>query len=417
MIKQLFLVVLGLASFSSTVNHDQSSLSKPSQKVQHSFLFISDLHVISGDDNYASPGEDVSMPLFNQFISKTTAVLKSTPALDFILCTGDLPAHTGPAGPINPGYIPGHDSDLVTGLRGLLQIANSQPNIPLFYLPGNNDSESGDYYPFSNSNGSPFRLLNEKNNPFPALNVNRFAKQVPCLVDFGDTAFCYYSARPVKGLRLIAMNTVLYTTGFLSYAGKNATVAGDKQMNWLSAELADAKAKLEKVYIAMHVPPRYIDYKTYRAESYGWTKKMRPGNGMNSYIDWFYSLTGQYKDDCIEAVLYGHTHMDELYLLKQNGTNQNMGVAVSCPGISHNHGNNSGFKTVQYDSASKSLLDFTTYYTNPVSGEKNWGTRSYSFSNIFGSDPLNQTIFEKLSGMPDQAIAAAVKNIYKVNPR
>ena len=91
-----------------------------------------------------------------------------------------------------------------------------------------------------------------------------------------------------------------------------------------------------------------------------------------------------------------------------------MGVAISCPGVCYAHGNNSGFKTVTYDSASKSVLDFTTYFTDR---KQNWGTNSYSFSSQFTSDPTKQTIFEHLSAMSDAEIAAAVKKIYKVNAK
>jgi hypothetical protein len=110
------------------------------------------------------------------------------------------------------------------------------------------------------------------------------------------------------------------------------------------------------------------------------------------------------------------THMDELYLLQEKS--KKLGVAISCPGLACNNGNNPGFKTVSFDSASKSLLDFTTYYTNQGADETgNWGTKSYTFSSTFGSDPSKQTIFERLSVMTDPDIAKAIKKIYKVNPR
>ncbi len=412
MFKKNLLGLAVLASLGTAVYSGYKYLNIPAPKVQHNFLLISDMHVISPYNTKSSYG-DVPMALFNQFISKTDSVLNHTASLDFILYTGDLPAHAG-LGPISPVNIPGHDSDLTTALRGLQMLAANHPDIPLFYLPGNNDSEKGDYFPFGTSKSSAFKLVNDIKNPFPALNVNRGAKKIPCLIDMGDTALCYYSAYPAEGLRLIALNTVVYTGEFCRWV-KGANDIAEKEMQWLNAQLEDAKNKNEKVYIAMHVPPRYIDYHTYMPDSYGWTNKITPKKkGMKSYDQWFFSLHSQYKDNCIEAVFYGHTHMDELYLLQESS--KKLGVAISCPGICYAHGNNSGFKTVTFDSASKSPLDFTTYYTNPT-GVGNWGTKSYTFSSTFGSDPLKQTIFERLSVMTDPEIAKAVKNIYKVNPR
>jgi sphingomyelin phosphodiesterase acid-like 3 len=281
-------------TYLSTEKPDVQFISTANTKVQRNLLLISDMHVIS-------------MTLFNSYISKTDAVLNHTASLDFIIYSGDLPAHAG-LGPISRRNIQGHDSDLVTALRGLQKLANNHPGIPLFYLPGNNDSEMGDYYPFGDNNNSAFRLVNDSKNPFPALNVNHESKKIPCLIDVGDTALCYYSAYPVEGLRLIALNTVVYTGEFCRQV-KSANDIAEKEMQWLNAQLEDAKNKNEKVYIAMHMPPRYINYYTYMPDSYGWTNKIIPGKkGMKSYDQWFFSLVSQYKANCIEAVFYGHTH-------------------------------------------------------------------------------------------------------------
>jgi 3',5'-cyclic AMP phosphodiesterase CpdA len=407
MFKKIFYAILALGAVAAVSN---THINTPATtKTTRNFMLISDMHVMSPENIQHDTG-DAPMALFEQFISKTDSVLNHTAAMDFIIYTGDLPAHTG-LGPIDPASIAAHDSDLVTALRGLQKLAKNHPGIPLFYLPGNNDAETGDYRPFSNAGSSAFQLAKDATNPFPALNINRASNQPPCLADKGDTVLCYYSAYLVKGLRLIALNTVVYTNNFFrNVAG--ATAMADKEMNWLAGQLADAKTNNEKVYIAMHVPPVYIDHASYKPDQHGWTR-MPPGNkNMKTYESWFYSLLDKYGKGCVEAVFYGHTHMDELYLLKQN--NKKMGVAISCPGICFAHGNNSGFKTVLYDSAAKSVLDFTTYFTNR---KQNWGTDSYSFSSIFSSNPLQQTVFERLSAMTDADITAGVRKIYKVNPK
>ncbi|TND10007.1 MAG: hypothetical protein FD123_689 [Bacteroidetes bacterium] len=347
------------------------------------------------------------MDLWKRFLAKADSVLGNPNSPQFIVYTGDLPAHyacgEGCAGCyLAPGDRASHDQDLTVILTGLRNLANKYKK-PLFYMPGNNDALAGDYFSFADSlQKTPFSLVPDSSNPFPALNINRGSTQAPCMVSNPHPQMGYYSARPVEGLRLLALNTVIYNTCFTTVDGSQQGTDGDTQMAWIAAQLAEAKAQNEKVYIAMHIPPGKDAYsgKSMWAEL--------PGQGQ-SWLNTFLSLTDSYQAT-IAGILYGHTHMDEVRRL-YNSAGKITEVAVCCPGVTPQHYNNPGFKTVEYDAASKELMDFTTYHTTlniPA-----WGNRTYTFSKYYQS-PAKTSIFQRLSSMSLPDITSAMDCTYTV---
>jgi sphingomyelin phosphodiesterase acid-like 3 len=359
-------------------------------KSNPSFLFLSDIHLNATTDTTAY-GSDTGMELWKLFLAKADSILSGPNAPKFIVYTGDLPAHYSWSG---SAYIPvgqraTHNGNLTAILTGLRKLANKH-NKPLFYLPGNNDGLAGDYYSFTDSAGqTAFSLVPDKKNPYPALNINRISKKAPCIVSNPHPTMGYYSARPIPGLRLIALNTVMYNHDFAVNDGSNMANDRNQQLKWLAAQLAAAKANGEKVWLAMHVPPGTDAY----SGNAMWTVDSM---GKNKWLNQFLALTTRYQAT-IAGILYGHTHMDEVRrLYDSTGTNITE-VAISCPGVTPQHYNNPGFKTVNYDAANKELMDFTTHYTLP-SSTGYWGTASYSFNSAYQNTP-NTSIYQRLKSL------------------
>jgi hypothetical protein len=213
----------------------------------------------------------------------------------------------------------------------------------------------------------------------------------------------YYAAYPVRGLRLIALNTVIYNAKFKAVDGTTQMTDGNLQMEWLSAQLADAASKKEKVYIAMHVPPGTDAY-----SGRPMWKIQTPGE--NAWLNTFLTLTAKYQNT-ISGIFYGHTHMDEVRRLYDSTGRNITTVAISCPGVTPQHNNNPGFKTVQYNPSTMDLVDFTTYYTHP--GQPVWGDSSYTFSKTFAAMP-GKSIHYTLSHMTLPAVARCMNEIYTV---
>ena len=373
-------------------------------KKNPSFLFLSDIHLNTTTDTTAY-GSDTGMELWANFLHKADSILGSDNAPRFVVYTGDLPAHyhCTPSCYLAPDERAIHNQNLTIILIGLRNLAVKH-HTPFFYLPGNNDGLAGDYYSFADSlQQTPFSLVPDNTNPYPALNILPGSSNAPCMLSNPHPTMGYYAARPVKGLRLICLNTVIYDSYFQAVDGTNQLTDGNTQMAWLAAQLADAGAKKEKVYIAMHIPP---GMNAYSSKSM-WVKL--PGQKV-SWLNTFLSLTAKYQAT-ISGILYGHTHMDEVRRLYDPTGKRITEVAISCPGVTPQHNNNPGFKTVTYDAISKELMDFTTYYTTPVS--TSWGSNAYTFSSSFNSKPGN-SIYQQLSGMTLTNITNRMNNIFTV---
>lgn len=361
------------------------------------FLFLSDIHLNAFDTATVSGKTDTGLDLWNNFLVKADSVIIETHPL-FIVYTGDLPAHYSCDDGcfIPPAQRDTHNANVKMILEGLRSLADKHQT-PLFYMPGNNDGLAGDYYSFADEQQqTPFSLVPDKKNPFPALNIKP-GNAAPCMVSDPHPTMGYYSALPVEGLRLIALNTVIFSRKFVAVDSTVPDTDRVVQMNWLAAQLAEASTRNEKVYIAMHIPPGLDAFSG---------KHMWHGSLSNDFL----ALVQQYQST-IAGILYGHTHMDEVRRLYDTTGTTITEVAISCPGVTPLFGNNPGFKTVHYDRTTKELLDFTTYYTTPQS--KYWGTAVYTFSSTYSAQP-NSTIYSTVSTMPLANVVTDMSKIYTV---
>ena len=296
----------------------------------------------------------------------------------FIIYTGDLPDH-------HPDNGPNHDTNIRTVLDELLEIAGP---IPLFYAPGNNDPRGGDYDPYTDANcETPLDLVGA-NSGYPAPNAETIYSN--------NQALGYYSARPFEGLRIIALNTVMFSGRHESqypshcvHDTLNQEQEAQEQLSWLKGELAAAKSNKEKAYIIMHIPPGVDAYQ---------------GNSMWKNHAWEDSLllyADQYSAT-ISGVFFGHTHMDEIRRLTlPNDATKFSAVAISAPGISPIFNNNPGFKTVYYNKKYEAI-DYITHYTYLVNGvwgvnNTSWGDSTYTFSESYGKGNTIEKTISKLT--------------------
>jgi len=366
------------------------------QKQNPSFLLISDIHLDTETPD-TKPWQDPGMDLWKAFQQKAAEVAKQKD-VQFILYLGDLSAHYTCLGDcyLAPGERSKHNEDISVALTGLHNIA-ARANKPIFYLPGNNDAISGNYYSFGDENGqTPISLAQATPFFFPAI-VPSNADTPPCIVSNPHPTAGYYSAWPVWGVRLIALNTVIYSPNFQARNGSSQIFLGDEQMTWLAGQLKEATAKKEKVYLAMHIPPG-LDYK----KNPMWTH-------IQPWERQLLALCTKYQST-IAGVLFSHTHMDEIRRLYDTTGKYVAEVAIAAPGVSPNHKTNPAIKTVTYDAKSKELLNFTTYYTKSYT---TWGTDSYTFSETYKTTP-KQTIYDAIKAMPLDTLKKRMQPVYSV---
>ena len=378
------------------------------------FIHLSDIHLNEDDasicHNRHEKCSDTGTDLWKVTRDKLTEIMDSTQPPAFLLFTGDLPAHYG-LHHLSPGTHErnDHNEDIGGVLDDMAALVDSN-EIPLLYVPGNNDPMAGDYYSFEDANDSlPYDLVDDPNAHYPALNVHSVGQPAPAMVSDQHNAMGYYSAEVTDGLRVICLNSVILFKSYHEVDGISHTDAGNTQLRWLRGQLVDARNDSDKVFIAMHIPPGKDAYNTNQAHghpSYNWADKQVD----NFYWqDYFLNLMDSFSVE-VTGIFYGHTHMDELRLLYNSDGSRVTEVAVSAPGITPRNGNNPGFKLVQYDHNSKEAVDNVTYYTSG-SASRSWGNnKPYTFSQIYGQ---GNSIYEVLANMDPDLVNQKMASMYK----
>ena len=369
------------------------------------FLVVSDIH-LNEQRPVSADKEDTGKDLWQLAQSGITDRLQGPNPPDFVVYLGDLPAHS------NATPTTDHDQDIALVLGGLRSVAQATPAIPLFYLPGNNDSLEGDYCEFSDRETGlkvPFSEDAGHEAAWPGINAQSCAavSGKPCIIDDTHRDLGYYSAYPTADhkLRLIMMNTVMFSVNNC-YGGEwnGRQGEGDDQLTWLGDQLADASG--EKVLIGMHIPPGNDRYCTSEGVHKGvmWSE----AGQQNQFLELLSKDPSQ-----IVGVLTSHTHMDELRML--HGPQGLFGLAVSAPGISPNHGQNPGFKTVYYDrDGSFGLQDFVTHYTEvPLSDSSDWSS-CYTFRNAYSCDASASTMLDCVSGQTHDQLKKGLDSTFLV---
>jgi hypothetical protein len=338
------------------------------------FLSLSDVHLDSTIENTEfGYNNDTGKALWACTKTKIEKVVgKEKPK--FMVYLGDLPHH--------------EDSMRKTNVQLMLEnLGDLAIDIPILYLPGNNDALGGDYHSFTDTSGdTPFST--DTIASWPVLNRTSSSTTVTN-IDLQHKKFGFYSAKVNTGnskfLKIIALNTVIFTNNESSYNshtnemnkmvgddGKSQQQAAQIQMRWLEQTL-DSLKSTERVMLIMHIPPG--------KDGYGggnmWNPKLNyttiAGNSLklqNAFLDLV-----EVKQSNITGILTGHTHLDgirRLYKSHHNPKSADMiGVSVSTPGITIGHGNNPAFKTFTYNEANYNLLDFKTHFAVPTEISKN----------------------------------------------
>jgi len=375
------------------------------------FLALSDVHIDGKlpQTRFETKGKTdssvTSDTLWQHTKTKIESVAKSENP-KFMVYLGDL-----------PGY---DDGERRNNTHLMLQnLRNLEVNVPILYLPGNNDSLEGDYYSFSND--SLNNVLKEDidaSNPWPIINSKSSTIQVKNLDD-SQKQFGYYSVDLIDGkstLKVIALNTVIFCAKgkyhqYVASDGVSQQKATQDQMAWLEAKL-NSLGTNDRVMIMMHIPIGMDGF----GGSQMWKNDLdfidKSGNKHTLY-NGFLDLIAAHKTHIV-GLLNGHTHTDGLRRLYASDAKSAMtSFSVSTPGIAVNHGNNPSFKTFTYDTTTFDLLDFKTYYASPTVHKKYAHSThlkntdfkfldgsSYTFQQSYKVKSPTQTIFNTLKKQP-----------------
>ncbi|WP_299931724.1 metallophosphoesterase [uncultured Pelagimonas sp.] len=376
------------------------------------FLALSDVHygvrALSGKWGH---GHETSLTLWQNAQTKAKDLItREQPA--FTIYLGDMPAH----GELEPT----RKQEFTTVLGGLANIAGASQR--LYFLPGNNDTNAGDYCQFTDqSDQTPF--ASASSGTWPALNAQ------DTLIDQSAVSIGYYSAYPLgptdTSLRLITLNTVMfnarYGRGFHwnpcqpYMTDTDIQKAAEAQITWLDNQLSDAKANSERVLIAMHVPPGLDGF----GGSPMWDPDLKiigPAGQTLSVENRFTTLMAEFFAQ-ITGVLTAHTHLDDMRRM-WTCSGDVAGLAIGIPGITTDHGNNPAMKLFTMNAA-HDMTEATTFYASEVTGH-NWADANrYDFTETYcptkgacGGKSLSQIIASWPSSQ-NAALAARMEAVLK----
>ena len=364
------LALLGIISFSAPIayaNPDNASVEQieatPRIDVmddgqQSSFLVISDIHlnhfthhVMSFSPKTTTVSNDLDVPTFEQLVDRIRIDIQSgnIDSPQFILLLGDL-----------SGHVRYTKTDAVNNQKIVMSLLKTAfPDKPIFYSFGNNDSFITDYGVFRSEETragyrSPLDLIKSIWSPGLFLSTGQVCKYhhiYPCLLKT-HTTNGYYSASLQPGLRMIVLNSVMFSDKQKGYT--NPVI--QDQLEWLEAQLKEVESAHETALLVMHVPPGDNIYKPYFwSETSFWSYDVMQ-RFKQIIRDYHLSITG---------ILAAHTHKDEIKRMGHKGQSTIAGVYLN-PALSTSHGNAPAIRSyvVHRDPTSLrwDLLDYRTYY-------------------------------------------------------
>mgnify|MGYP003578885083 CR=1 FL=1 len=306
-------------------------------KKENNFLVISDIHLNQASLHAMaiSPAKgneenDLDQATFEKIISEIDRNIKNgiVAQPNFIIVLGDILGHMRAS----------FDSVLKSESAVFSVLKKNFPHTPIFYTFGNNDSLKTNYGPFEDSNRS-----DQYKSPYNVAKLNggwtdgflstgtickNKESNFPCIIT-EDTTNGYYSAYLKSRLRLISLNSLLFSPNRIQVNEQNAM----EELQWLEGQLKIARSNQESVLISMHVPPgnNVYDHTNF------WLPKEQA---------LFLKMVKTYQYTII-GLLASHTHAEELKVIKDSSKRTIAGIYMIAA-LSTSHGNEPSVKTFYF---------------------------------------------------------------------
>jgi len=286
----------------------------------------------------------------------------------------------------------------VNTLRYLYASLNANDeHIPVYTALGNNDTACG---------GN--RL--DPNNDFLAAAAHIVAAQLPqaedeaarqsILRDLASGGF--YSMRmaaPMQNTRLIVLDDIFFLTEFSTCSGQKDYSEESAQLDWLTAQLAEARAQHQNVWVLGHIVPGVALYNTFQ-------KRINVCAGNPPWMALDSTRLAQVLADNADIVrlgLFGHTHFDEMALVRPGlgetppPPGSPIGVPIKfIPSISPINLNNPTFTIATIDPHASTLADYTTYAASNTTGVDTTWSKEYTYSTAYGEPDFSAASVARL---------------------
>ncbi|HEX9202284.1 MAG TPA: metallophosphoesterase [Acidobacteriaceae bacterium] len=268
------------------------------------------------------------------------------------------------------------------------------PGIPLYIAVGNNDTGCGD------------NKLNPRKDDFLRLTAPTVADALPtsdrarALRDFPRGYYGATLPARIAHTRILVLDNLYESAAYKTCAAQPDPAAEDPQLVWLSAQLKQVRARHQQAWVVGHIPPGVNLYSTYNL-SPGFCGSGTPpapflaDNKLNDLL--------AANADVVRLALFGHSHTDELRLLKpppDSGSPPNTGVPLKIlPSISPVFANLPSFTLATIDPRTATLQDSSVVMASNSTGIGTVWSKTYTFSEAyhlpdFSAGSLTQLITE-----------------------
>jgi sphingomyelin phosphodiesterase acid-like 3 len=353
-----------------------------------------------------SRGTDTSYTLFD---SSMVAMQTAAGNAKFITVSGDLIAHRFSCKyrTLMPRSSPEEYRQFVEKTIDFVldRLRAAFPAAPVYAALGNNDSDCDDYKldphsDFLAETGTSVAAA------FPASERSR--------AELTFAAGGYYSVSlpaPLEHTRLLVLDDLFMSRKYTTCSGKADSAGADAQIDWLRQQLTGAREKRERIWVMGHIPPGIDPYST--------AIKLRNvcgGKAPEMFLssDALPRLVAEF-GDVIQLAIFGHTHMDEMRLLKPDGQDASeaqVGVPLKMvPSISPIDGNTPSFTVALIDSPTAKLADFQVFAaSNQTGADATWNEeydyrRSYAQSDFSAASLV--TLVKGFQADPDATTGAS----------
>jgi sphingomyelin phosphodiesterase acid-like 3 len=333
-------------------------------------------------------GVDTSFALFD---SSLKAMHSHAAGIKFVTVSGDLLSHAFQCKykTLFPQSTPADLTAFVEKTMDYVmgELYGAFPNVPVYVALGNNDSDCGDY-----------RL--DAQSEFLAVTGSEVTKNFPASERQGaQDSFAnggYYSVSlPIENARLLVLNDLFMSKNYATCAGKADPAVADAQLAWLRQQLTEARANKQKIWVMGHIPPGIDLYAT--------VSRFIDVCGGHAPI--MYLSSEKMADviaefgDVVQLAIFGHNHMDEMRLLKDDGPTPASGKSVAVKvisSISPINGNHPSFTLAQIDASSATLVDYKVFIASNLTGIHAAWTEEYDFARSYHEREFNPSSVSQL---------------------
>jgi sphingomyelin phosphodiesterase acid-like 3 len=350
--------------------------------------------------------------------SSLQAMRSWQPDAKFMTVSGDLIAHSFSCRytALVPGSTPSDYQAFVLKTLSFVmgELRASFPGISVYLALGNNDTACDDYRLDAGSDflAQTGRIVAEGLPP---------SQRQQALKVFPKGG--YYSltmAAPMRNTRLIVVNDIFLSPKYSTCAGQPDFAAATTEMTWLQQQLTQARRLGQKVWVMGHIPPGVDPYST--------VAKFKDicGNAVPEMFlssDKLADLLVEHAD-VIRLGIFAHSHMDEMRLLKPQGSDSHASfehsVAIKMvPSISPVDGNNPSFTIARVKRSSAVLQDYEVIAASNQNGIGATWSEEYDYRQTYHAAEFSpSTVKELIAGFANdrgaktEASQAYIRNFY-----